>query len=89
MGSALRKVLRDKPSLEVEKQVEWLLSRIDEKPSPNHLRALRATGVLECIGTPEAKRLLETLAGGDPEVFLTREAKASLERLSLRAESGR
>ncbi len=38
--TALRKVLRDKPSLEVEKQVEWLLSRIEEqKPSPNQLRA--------------------------------------------------
>jgi hypothetical protein len=40
--------------------------------------------VLEQIGTKEAEELLKTLAGGAPGVFLTREAKASLDRLSRR-----
>ena len=39
----------------------------------------------EHLGTPEARRLLERLAEGAPEVRLTREARASLERLARRA----
>ena len=40
--------------------------------------------MLESIGTPPAKALLEKLARGDPAARLTREAKASLERLQSR-----
>jgi hypothetical protein len=36
---------------------------------------------LERIGTPAARTLLETLAGGHPEAFITREATAALERI--------
>jgi hypothetical protein len=37
--------------------------------------------VLEGLGTPQAKRLLEELAKGAPGAALTREAKAALGRL--------
>ena len=40
--------------------------------------------VLERIGSPDARRVLEALAKGVPEARLTREAKAALERLVRR-----
>jgi hypothetical protein len=51
---------------------------------PELLQSLRAVAVLEDIGTPQARRLLEELANGAPEARLTREAKSSLRRLDLR-----
>ena len=42
---------------------------------------LRAVAVLERIGTPQARRVLATLAGGAEGARLTREAQASLQRL--------
>ena len=82
---ALRKVLKTKPSLEVRKRIEILLEVIDEQPtSPEGLRTLRAVQVLETIGTPKAKQILEGLAGGAAEAALTQEARAALTRLSRR-----
>jgi hypothetical protein len=40
--------------------------------------------VLEDVGTAPARRILEALAGGEPEARLTREAKAALRRLAGR-----
>jgi hypothetical protein len=37
------------------------------------------------MATPDARRLLEALAGGAPESRLTREARAALGRLDGRA----
>jgi hypothetical protein len=48
------------------------------------VRCLRAVAVLEDLGTPAARELLEGLAAGAPEARLTREAKASLRRLGRR-----
>ena len=46
------------------------------------LQALRAIEMLETVRTPQAQQLLGELAKGAPEVRLTQEAKASLERLA-------
>jgi hypothetical protein len=48
------------------------------------LRELRAVWILERIGTPPAREVLEKLAGGFPDAPLTRDAKASIQRLDHR-----
>jgi hypothetical protein len=60
-----------------------LLFELDSlAPSPDQRRALRALGVLERAGNPEARKLLQALAGGAPEAALTVQAKAALDRLA-------
>jgi RNA polymerase sigma factor (sigma-70 family) len=81
---ALRKVVEGKPSEELRRRVLKLLERLEGVPAPEQLRALRAVELLERIGTPEARRELERLAGGAPEARLTRVARAALERLAVR-----
>jgi WD40 repeat protein len=79
--SALRQTLEQKPSLEVRRRVERLLTTLAQNQSPERLRGLRAVEVLENIGTPEARRSLKELAGGVPVARSRREAKAALKRL--------
>lgn len=80
----LNEALKARPSLEMRRRVEELLKRLEEPPSGEVLRALRAVAVLERIGTAEARQILKTLAQGMPEARVTREAKVSLERLAAR-----
>ena len=79
----LRQALADKPDPEVRRRLEGLLDKLDAG-SPDRLRILRAVEALEHAGGAEAKRFLEELAGGAPGAWLTREAKASLDRLGRR-----
>jgi hypothetical protein len=65
--------------------VKWgraqeLLGKLD-RLTPERLRQFRAVELLEGIDTPAARRLLERLAEGEPLTRLTKEAKATLERL--------
>jgi hypothetical protein len=84
--AALRKAGEDAPSAEVTRRVAELLKKIGGgAASGEGLREARALEVLEGIDTPEARKVLEELARGAPEAALTREAKASLERLAKRA----
>jgi hypothetical protein len=83
--SALNQFLKGNPSAEARKRAERVLAKIDADPTGEALRALRAIEVLEHIGTPEASRLLKSLADGAPEARLTREAKAALQRLEKRS----
>jgi WD40 repeat protein len=78
---ALRQALEEAPSAEVRKRLEALLTAPKAVPPPETLRSLRAVWVLERVGTPEARRLLEVLARGAPAARLTVEAKAALARL--------
>jgi hypothetical protein len=81
---ALRRVLEGRPSLEVRKRVERLLRDLETRPHPEALRPLRALVVLEAVGTPEARQVLQTLAEGAPDAHWTEEARAALERLRRR-----
>jgi hypothetical protein len=74
--------------LETRRRVQGLLDEIRQQqgqPSGEQLRQVRAIEVLERIGTPEARALLESLTRGAAGARLTREAQAAVRRLSARA----
>jgi hypothetical protein len=72
-------------SLESRRRLEQLLKKLDGPVrDPWQRQALRAIEVLERVGTPEARQVLKTLTQGAPEARLTKEAKASLDRLGKR-----
>jgi hypothetical protein len=84
----LRQTLAGIPSAEVKRRAERLLVTLDKRwpaSSPESRQTWRAIKVLEHIGTPDAKQVLEKLAKGSPDDRLTEEAKASLGRLAKRA----
>jgi WD40 repeat protein len=79
----LRKALAGKPSLEVSRRLEALLDQVERQTlTPEQLLVLRALEVLEHVGSPEARCVLKELAKGASAARLTKEAKASLERLA-------
>jgi hypothetical protein len=83
----LRKALEGKPSLDTRRRLEALVGKLSGRlrnPSPESRRVSRCLEVLEHIGTPEARQVLEVLAKGSPGARLTEEAKASLDRLAKR-----
>jgi dipeptidyl aminopeptidase/acylaminoacyl peptidase len=81
----LRKNLVAQPSLEARERIEGLLDKLHGPLTlSTRMKELRAIEVLEHIGTPEARRVLQILATGTPEARLTQEATASLERLARR-----
>src|SRR5262249_41111017 len=83
----LHSALEGKPTLEKRRRVERLLGKLaqDEwNPSPNRLRALRALPAPGGIGTPDRRQVLQQLARGASEAWLTREARSALQRLATR-----
>ncbi len=87
-GDALQEALKNKPSLEARRRIEALLQKL-RRPvrDAETLRSLRGIAVLEDIGTPQARALLEALAKGAGTARRTREAKAALERMARRRGS--
>jgi hypothetical protein len=84
---AIRQALTGAPSLEVRRRLETILESLDKQmPSADQLRQLRAVEVLEHIGSPHARQVLDRLANGAVEARITNEAKASFERLAQRRE---
>jgi hypothetical protein len=85
---ALHEALQGKLSPEARSRVEKLLEGahlLSVAPSPERLRDLRAIEILERVETPEARQKLQDLAEGRPGAPVTREAKASLERMAKRS----
>ena len=83
-GPAIRKTLASRPTLEMRRRLQELLEESNNRqwhPSAALLRQLRAIEVLEHIGTPEAQKLLESLAEGEAGARLTQEARAAVQRL--------
>ena len=79
----LRRALEGKPSLETRRRLQAILAE-PNRPPREDLRRLRALAVLERLGTPEARRILEKLASG-AAARETREAQAALQRLQRSA----
>jgi WD domain, G-beta repeat len=77
--------LKDTIPLETRRRLEQLLTTMHAALPPEDLPLLRAVQVLERIGTPAARTLLQSLAKGAAGARLTREARESLERLAQRA----
>jgi RNA polymerase sigma factor (sigma-70 family) len=77
----LRKALADEPPLGLRQRLERLRDKL-RVPALEQVRALRAVELLELLGSPDARQLLQGLASGEPDSRLTREAKKTLERLS-------
>jgi hypothetical protein len=79
---ALRNALEASPSPEARRRIEQLLAKLEDYGTAGEpLRQARAIECLERIATPEARQLLQKLAEGVTGVWLTREAKAALQRL--------
>lgn len=82
--AALREALRGALPLESRRRIESILARDPGTPPAVWRTTLRALDLLEMIGTPEARRLLETLCKAGKESPHQAEAQRSLERLSRR-----
>jgi hypothetical protein len=82
----MRKALEAKPSLEARRRLEELVNKLGGPVTiPEQARELRCVEVLERIGSAHARRLLEELSKGAEGAEITREVKASLDRLSKSA----
>jgi RNA polymerase sigma factor (sigma-70 family) len=88
--AACREGLAGRPSAEARRRLEALVARRAEQlrhPTGEELRSVRALEALEFTGTPQARRILETLARGMSEAQRTVDANASLDRLTRRGVS--
>jgi hypothetical protein len=85
---ALEEALKGQPPETVRRQMQEIVNRLNAGPplADEELRAVRAVEVLEGLNTPEARRVLEALAGGAAGARLTREAKAALDRSTVRPD---
>jgi hypothetical protein len=81
LAPALDKALAANPTLEARRRLEDLYNQATSRMlQGERLRAYRAVEVLEQIGTPEARHVLQTLASGAPGARVTTSARAALER---------
>ena len=80
----LLKALEKKPNLEVATRLQMLLDLAKTSPSQptaESLREILAVEILETIGTPEARTVIEELSRGLNAARLTEEARAALQRI--------
>jgi hypothetical protein len=83
----LRLALQGSPSVEARTRIQKALDKIKTpqgEPDFQPRSVTLALAVLEEIGTPDARRVLEELAKGPAQSVVTREAGAALERLTKR-----
>jgi WD40 repeat protein len=77
----LREELKKSIPLEVRRRIQQVLNGHEiQPPSPELLRQMRALEALELMHTAGAKTVLEKLASGALEAWLTRQAKFALDR---------
>jgi hypothetical protein len=78
-ATELHKALAGNPPLEVRRRIEQLL---EKQNGADHIRMVRAVETLENIGTAVARDLCAKLADGVADAPLTREARATLRRMT-------
>jgi len=80
--AALEKKLEEKTvSLEARRRLESLMEKTKTVLSAEELRTIRGIEVLEGIGTPDAKELLDALAHGGDGAVVTEQARKAVTRL--------
>jgi WD40 repeat protein len=77
----LEQALKNPPSLEMKRRAENLLKE-SSLPDPAFPIRSRAVEVLEHIGSPAARAVLQSLSDGAPGHPLTEEARAALRRIN-------
>lgn len=82
--ASIREALKDDVPLESRRRLKQIAETIDAIPGPEVLQTSRAIVVLERIGSPDARGILESLARGAPGARATEEAAAALKRLAKR-----
>jgi hypothetical protein len=93
LGEAARDSLEEGLRRELSLEQRWRIRELlgDQRlpmETAGCRQARRAIEILEAIGTPDARRLLEALGDGDPKSWLTQEARASADRLAKRDAAG-
>jgi WD40 repeat protein len=87
-GECIEPILRAKlagnPSVEVRRRIENVLRKM-QVMTGERLRAVRVLTVLERVDSPSARAVMASLAQGAPQVWLTREAQTTLQRMDGRA----
>ncbi len=83
MEGRFKEALVNPPDLEVQRRIEQMLAKLTGGLTieQERIRVRRVMLILEQLGTPEARQVLQSLVDGAPEVELQGEAKLSLERL--------
>jgi WD40 repeat protein len=91
--ATLRELLTSHPSAEVRSRLRTILGKIKKgqeiAPAAEALRTERSLEVLERLGTPAARLVLDELARGVPGAALTRQARAACRRLDAMKASPR
>ena len=83
--TALREALAGRPSLEARLRLGRLLKPLgDKNPTAEQQRDVRAVRVLEQMGTPQAKKLLDVLSKESSGWWVMQEAREALRRLARR-----
>jgi WD40 repeat protein len=83
---AVHEALKNKPSLELRRRLEVLLSKLNPATlSSRQLSVWRAMAILELAAGAEGLAWLEQVAGGAPEAWLARNARLALDRIKKRA----
>ena len=72
------------PDIDVRLRAGVILRALGGPADTLRLRGLRTLEVLEVVGTPAARTLVEGIAKGPPEVELTQEAKKTLARMGTK-----
>jgi hypothetical protein len=77
-GAALRRALAGSPSLEARRRLQRVVARLKPGADPEEVRAARAIGVLEALGSRAARAELRALLDAGSAAA---EARAALGRL--------